>query len=161
MKVGLQVFALAVFLAGPHWQQPAHAGPPLRSYTDTGNGIIKDDATGLMWQKATAPGTYTWDEARAYCSALALGGYTDWRLPTLEELYGLVEKSIPPPGPMINTAYFPISRSGNYWTSSLFSPGADFAFYVDFGYGNVFDGHYKNFKYFVRAVRGGPEPNTR
>ncbi len=111
--------------------------------------------TGLMWQKATAPGMYTWDEALAYCEGLSLGGFSDWRLPTLAELCALVERSIPPPGPMINTAYFPVTRSANYWTSSIFAPGADFVFYVDFGYGNVYDRHYKNYKYCVRAVRGG------
>jgi len=156
IRTGLKFYALGVLLAVLLGHQPAHAGSALRAYTDLGNGIIKDTVTGLMWQKATAPGAYTWDEARAYCESLSLGGFTDWRLPTLTELYALVEKSIPPPGPMINMAYFPVSRSGNYWTSSAFSPGADFFFYVDFGYGNVFDGHYKDFKYYVRAVRGGP-----
>lgn len=31
--------------------------------------------------------TVTWDEAYAYCDTLTLYGFTDWRLPTLNELY--------------------------------------------------------------------------
>ena len=31
------------------------------SYTDLGNGIVRDNVTGLEWQQATAPGTYTWE----------------------------------------------------------------------------------------------------
>jgi hypothetical protein len=156
IRTGLTLAALAVLLAVLLCHQRAHAGQDLRAYTDLGNGIIQDPATGLMWQKATAPGTYTWDEALAYCAGLSLGGFADWRLPALTELYALVESSIPSPGPKINTAYFPVTRSANYWTSSTFAPGADFAFYVDFGYGNVFNRHYKNYTYCVRAVRGGP-----
>jgi hypothetical protein len=153
--IRLTLASLAVFLAALLFHQHAQAGPALRSYADLGNGIISDPATGLMWQKASAPGTHTWDEALSYCANLSLGGFSDWRLPTLAELYALVEKSIPPPGPMINTVYFPATGSSTYWTSSTFAPGADFAFYVDFGYGNVYNRHYKNYKYFVRAVRGG------
>jgi hypothetical protein len=41
--------------------------PP--SYTDLGNGILWDNVTGLQWQQATAPGTYTWDQALDYVAA--------------------------------------------------------------------------------------------
>ena len=37
------------------------------SYTDLGNGIVRDNVTGLEWQQATAPGTYTWQQAIDYC----------------------------------------------------------------------------------------------
>ena len=61
---------------------PATSG----SYTDLGGGVIKDNLTGLMWQQATAPGTYTWQQALEYCTNLSLGGYDDWRLPAVKEL---------------------------------------------------------------------------
>jgi hypothetical protein len=134
--------------------QLAHAGQALR-FTDRGNGIIEDQEKGLMWQKATAPGTYTWDEALSYCANLSLGGFSDWRLPELIELFSLVDRSISPPGPIINTTYFPLTRSGHYWTATRMAPDANFIYYVDFGRLNVYDGHYKDFKYYVRAVRGG------
>lgn len=153
-KISCILSFCAILLALLLCHEHARGETRLRSYTDLGNGIVQDTLTGRMWQKATAPGTYTWDEARAYCAGLSLGGFADWRLPTLSELYGLVDRSISPPGPMINTAFFPDTRSATYWTSSTFRPGADFAFYVDFGYGNVYDRHYKNYKYYVRAVRG-------
>ncbi|MBN1277277.1 MAG: DUF1566 domain-containing protein, partial [Deltaproteobacteria bacterium] len=46
-----------------------------------------------MWQKATAPGTYTWEHALDYCEELSLGERTDWRLPNIKELRSLVDYS--------------------------------------------------------------------
>ncbi|MFM7232772.1 MAG: DUF1566 domain-containing protein, partial [bacterium] len=33
-----------------------------------------------------------WNEAKAYCEACRVGSYTDWRMPTIEELQGLYVK---------------------------------------------------------------------
>jgi len=38
------------------------------SYTDLGNGIVRDNVTGLEWQQSTAADTYTWDGANTYCA---------------------------------------------------------------------------------------------
>ncbi|MCP4548588.1 MAG: DUF1566 domain-containing protein [bacterium] len=44
------------------------------------------EATGLMWTP-TDSGDDKWnDSAGEYCSDLVFGGFTDWRLPTIEEL---------------------------------------------------------------------------
>ncbi|ACN17594.1 conserved hypothetical protein [Desulforapulum autotrophicum HRM2] len=72
------------------------------SYTDNGNGTVTDNNTGLMWQKS--PDTngdgdilsndkYSYDEAMVNASACTTGGYTDWRLPTIKELYSLMQFS--------------------------------------------------------------------
>ncbi|SDT89905.1 Protein of unknown function [Verrucomicrobium sp. GAS474] len=58
------------------------------AYVDNKDGTVTDAVTGLMWQKT--PGRkMTWDEAAASVAAFdkqALGGYADWRLPTVKEL---------------------------------------------------------------------------
>ena len=125
-----------------------------RSYTDLGNGIIRDNVSGLMWQKATAPGTYTWDEAKTYCAGRSLGGYSDWRLPTIKELTTLVDSNIPYPGPTINTVYFPDTVASYYWSSTTDADYSSYAWYVYFSYGGI--GSYsKSYLYYVRAVRSG------
>ena len=48
--------------------------------------MVRDNVTVLIWQKDTAPGTYTWQEAINYFEDLTLGIYSDWRLPTIKEL---------------------------------------------------------------------------
>lgn len=58
------------------------------SYTDNGDGTISDNVTGLMWQQD--PGDkVTWEEAVNNLEAFneaALGGYSDWRIPTIKDV---------------------------------------------------------------------------
>ena len=82
-----------------------------KSYTDLGNGIVLDNVTGLEWQQATAPGTYTWQQALDYVAGMNSGsgtyGFTDWRLPTIKELSTLVDSSIPRSRPYYKHELFP------------------------------------------------------
>ena len=100
----------------PFYGQDAQYGPNHQSYTDLGNGIVKDNVTGLEWQQATAPGTYTWQEAINYCENLTLGGYDDWRLPTIKELSTLVDSSRF--SPAIDNTFFPGTVASQYWSST-------------------------------------------
>lgn len=59
------------------------------SYTDNSNGTISDNVTGLMWQK-DMPQKMSYEEAFAYAKSSSLGGYRDWRVPTIKELYSLI-----------------------------------------------------------------------
>lgn len=59
------------------------------NYTDNGDGTITDNITGLMWQK-NAGEKMTFEEAVSNASSLNLAGYTDWRLPSIKELYSLI-----------------------------------------------------------------------
>jgi hypothetical protein len=47
---------------------------------------VTHTTTGLMWHRsASANLAMDWGTALQYCEASELGGYTDWRLPTLRE----------------------------------------------------------------------------
>jgi hypothetical protein len=62
------------------------------SYTDNGDGTITDNVTGLIWQKD--PGEkMTYQQAVAGAESFDLAGYDDWRLPTIKELYSLIQFS--------------------------------------------------------------------
>ncbi len=54
-------------------------------------GIVIDTQTGLMWAARDNGSNITWSEAKKYCENYMVAGYTDWRMPTLEELKGLYE----------------------------------------------------------------------
>ena len=74
---------------GSYPGQDAHysANPP--SYRDNGDGTISDHVTGLMWTKD--PGSkMTHADAAKNASGCKVGGHTDWRLPTIKELYSLI-----------------------------------------------------------------------
>jgi len=57
------------------------------------NGTVKDIRTGLMWAAKDNGRSVTWQEAKEYCESYSDGGYTDWRMPTQDELAGLYDKN--------------------------------------------------------------------
>lgn len=94
-------------------------------YQDNGDGTVTDLTTGLMWQKMPdqdgdgdldSDDKLSFDDAVAAAPLCQLAGYNDWRLPTIKELYSLMnfngldpsgEPSLPPDiVPFINTDYF-------------------------------------------------------
>lgn len=104
-----------------------------------------------MWQKKVDNTPRTWDAALAYCEAMSLSTYTDWRMPNRRELGSIVDKS--KYNPAIDTTYFPNTHSSAYWTSD--TPGGNkfFRWNVDF-YGGDDKGTDKSDFNYIRCVRG-------
>jgi hypothetical protein len=97
------------------WQVPNY------TYTDNGDGTVTDSVTGLVWQQVIAPGQYTQADALSYCNSLTLGGFSNWRLPTVIELFSIVDPN--EFNPIIDPDFFPNTPADYFWTST---PGADF-----------------------------------
>jgi hypothetical protein len=57
------------------------------------NRTILDTGTGLMWAAKDNGADINWKKAKSYCENYRGGGYTDWRMPTQDELAGLYDKS--------------------------------------------------------------------
>ena len=51
-------------------------------------GRATDPATGLMWTVKESDKEMSLDQAAKYCRNLRLGGYSDWRLPTVDDFNG-------------------------------------------------------------------------
>lgn len=49
-------------------------------------GFWKDERTKLTWAAADNGSGVTVSQARFYCKQLRVGGFTDWRLPAIDEL---------------------------------------------------------------------------
>lgn len=64
-------------------------------YEVLGNGkVVLDHASGLMWQQSGSDKQIYYIEVQSYIEVLnrqRFAGYTDWRLPTLEEAISLME----------------------------------------------------------------------
>jgi hypothetical protein len=62
-------------------------------FIDNGNGTVTDTKTGLMWAAKDNGSNINWENAKSYCENYRGGGYTDWRLPTQDELAWLYDGS--------------------------------------------------------------------
>jgi uncharacterized caspase-like protein len=56
------------------------------------NGTVVDMKTNLMWAAKDNGSDINWTDAKSYCENYRGGGYTDWRMPTQNELAGLYDK---------------------------------------------------------------------
>lgn len=74
----------------PFFGQDAQIHGHQPSYHDNGDGTISDLNTGLVWVKARGAQA-TWAAAMSNAAACTVGGYHDWRMPTIKELYSLVK----------------------------------------------------------------------
>ena len=119
------------------------------NFTDNGDFTIKDNITGLTWQKcsrglnndSTCSGTATASDfvtGISYCNSLGLAGKT-WRLPNVNELFSIVDVSVGTQPP-INTTFFPGTPAGaNYWTSTTLQGTPTSAWLVSFNSGIIID----------------------
>ena len=91
-------------------------------YLNNGDGTIKDLNTGLLWQEVPTTEGFDWQDAKDYAENLELGGYDDWRMPTLKELYSISDFS--EGWPYLDTTYFSlvnnehVDKSEQYWADN-------------------------------------------
>ena len=124
----------------------------LSRFVDNADGTITDTLTGLMWQKQDEQNSITWEESLTGFNTLLLGGYSDWRMPTREELRSITDYSRTVPA--IFSDVFPNAVSGNYWTSTPHSYQTGHIWCIHLYNGN--DNYQTaNNTYYSRAVRGG------
>jgi hypothetical protein len=85
-----------------------------------------DPATGLNWTTEDNGADVNWSQATAYCSNLRLGGYSDWRLPTIDELQGIYDANAG-----VQHIKGNLKRSGNFlWSNSQNSTGRAWYIYL-------------------------------
>jgi len=130
------------------WNPKIYRGE--RSYIKNSTNTVKDNHTGLIWQKADDGVQRTWSDAKKYCQDLTLDGYSDWRLPSVEELYYLGD--ITKYNPALDTNYFGV-KSSWYWSNTTYKNNSSYAWLVNFfnGDDNCFEQSYTGY---VLCVRG-------
>jgi formylglycine-generating enzyme required for sulfatase activity len=62
-----------------------------RFFVIKAKGVIDDKKTGLMWQLKPLYESMTFEDAKKYAENLRLGGFNNWRIPTVEEWKRLLE----------------------------------------------------------------------
>ncbi len=105
----------------------------------------------LEWQ-TDDPGEMVWQVAMDYCQNLTFDSKADWRLPNVDELQTILDRS--KFYPATDKTMFPHIHSTYYWSSTTYAYNTDFAWYVNFSHGLV--GRYgKSDNFYIRCVRGG------
>lgn len=110
---------------------------------DKGDYIILR-ALGIAVQK-TDIGNGPWHNMNDLCDNSTMGGYTDWRLPTIDELASLYElRDI--------IGNFNTTKESRYWSSSRHIDNDVWAYFIRFSDGYLY---YNNIgtSYYARAVR--------
>ncbi len=104
--------------------------PNAASYDVSVAGAVTDRITKLTWEKGTSASTYTQAEAITYCS-----GKAGWRLPTLLELYSIVDsgRSLP----AIDPGVFSSTPNLRFWTSTPVAGNSTKAWSVNFAAGDL------------------------
>jgi hypothetical protein len=174
----------------PFFGQDAQYAGRKPAYTKSVDGLtVLDKVTGLTWQHGpdtNGDGAITYDDkldaarAAAYCRAINAGGYggfNDWRLPSIKELYSLIDFQGTDPGPQatdtsgltpfIDLSYFDFAYGqpaageriidAQYASATSYVADAEQMFGVNFA-----DGRIKAYpatlpamkKYYVQCVRG-------
>lgn len=109
---------------GAFFGQDAQYAGTSPSFIDNGDDTVRDNVTGLVWQKTPAKARMSWSEAQSFCAALELAGRDDWRAPNLKELFGLSDFS--QGWPYLDTKFFVLSGGGKdqqFWTSNFYEVG--------------------------------------
>ena len=150
------------------------------SYRDNGDGTVSDLVTGLMWFKGRGV-KVSWEEALAGAKACRMGGHNDWRVPTIKELYSLIQftgecRATTGSKPFLDTNYFGFVYGNpshgermidcQDWSSTKYISTTMIGNATVFGV-NFADGRIKGYpiidprtrsphKLYVRYVRGNP-----
>lgn len=145
----------------PWYGQDAQYSGAAPNYRDTGDGTLTDTVTGLMWQQGHHEERVDWYTARQACAETRLGGFDDWRLPSIRELFSIADfRGAAGQRPYLNEAFAiraprslsatdPYAAShrpemmGQTWSSTLYSGqhwdrvGLEAAFFMNFLDGRI------------------------
>lgn len=123
--------------------------------------IVTDNLNNIMWTDITPqnpsstldddPDRVSFSEAQTYCDELSLGGYTDWKLPTIEEFYSIVEHN------RTNAPYqanvfenIKIGFWGSYWSNNS-------QYVMNFNYGDNYAGFNSGYGFYTMCNRVNSE----
>lgn len=119
-----------------------------------GDAAVRDDETGLVWEKTLETNEVSWTDARATCANKDVGGRKGWRLPSIIELASLVDPSIRT-GPTLPLDHpFTNVQMDAYWSATTIAGNPNSAWIVFFDTGKVLHA-FKTITFHVWCVRGG------
>jgi hypothetical protein len=147
--------ALALLvLAGGAQAAPFEISADGQEVTDRGTGLVwRRCVEGLQWDGKTCAGQPTrmsFAAARSQAQAMATSTKVAWRVPTRDELLGLLDRKPGTSGTPSNT--FPQSPASPFWSSTPYTSDGQRAVYVHMSNASDYN-DYRSSLFFVRLVR--------
>ncbi len=113
------------------WDQEINTTSRFTVLSAFGSHAVRDNETGLVWEKGPSTSLVNWEDAQTHCNNLTTGDRLGWRLPTLQELTSLLDP---------NEFLFPILPAGNpfknvqlgYWSATTYASATSEAWTVNF-----------------------------
>lgn len=145
-------------LGAPPENKPSRLGKNLPSdsrftvLTELNNEAVRDNNTGLVWERSPDTTPHTWDVSRGHCAELEVEGRKGWSLPTQEQLATLVDPSNRKPAlPMDHP--FQNVQLAFYWSATTLADAPTLAWVVEFGRGKVMFNDKNAFSFYAWCVR--------
>jgi len=139
----------------PNWDNALPSVQRFVVLASFNNDAIRDNNTGLVWEKSPQTATATWNGARYTCINKNVGGQKGWRLPSIPDLASLIDPSVADPGPTLPSGHpFNNVLSAGYWSATTSAEDPSSAWFAYFGMGFV-EHDIKTFSGHVWCVRGG------
>src|SRR5262245_62011473 len=101
-----------------NWDKKLPSSARFTVLADFNNEAVRDNETGLVWERSPSSNQVNWDNATETCvTNKIVGGRRGWRAPSIIELTSLVDPSVAPPGPTLPMGHpFTNIQSAYYWT---------------------------------------------
>ena len=135
-------------------QNPNGLGIENKLQIQENKDVVYDSSTGLMWQRSGSKSGMSYREAKKYIATLqssSFAGYSDWRLPTMEEALSL-KKPRKLNGDLFISPVFDASQKWIWTSDHIFTKLLTVSWCVKYFHGHTF--YYNNSaKINVRAVR--------
>ncbi|MCP4220527.1 MAG: DUF1566 domain-containing protein [bacterium] len=123
----------------------------LQSKTVSGNAVVLDNTSGLMWHQGGTEKHMEFEPAKKWLDDLnqkGYAGYKDWRIPTVEEAASLLRKEKTAGGLYVDPLFSQVQKY--IWTGD--NSAKEAAWVVFFDQGQINRDYYFNY-FFLRPVR--------
>ena len=117
--------------------------------------MVKDRSTNLLWEDTphVREAKITYPRAKIYCSELRLGGFQDWRLPSIHELLSIIDYRRT--SPALLKAFNYVEDESFYWSKTVVADESDAFWGVNFkrGASSKASEYYDRYVRCVRATK--------
>ena len=149
-----RAFATDIPERSQNWDKKLPSASRFTILSTFGDAAVRDDETGLVWEKTLETTELSWADARAACADKDVGGRKGWRLPSISELASLVDPSMRTGSTLPLGHPFTNIQLDVYWSATTIAGNPNSAWVVFFDTGKVLYA-FKTITFHAWCVRGG------